>query len=92
MSKFNTLSNIDDYLAPAQDCVVAPILPSKEVEPEEESNKSIKIEIEDDLGAALDPESQKPNIIKSKDQVASITLADCLACSGCVTTAETMLI
>jgi len=35
---------------------------------------------------------QKANIIKEKDSVASITLADCLACSGCVTTAETMLI
>ena len=34
----------------------------------------------------------KPNLIKSQNNVAKITLQDCLACSGCVTTAETILI
>jgi len=36
---------------------------------------------------------EKPNLIKTKtNQTATVTLNDCLACSGCVTTAETILI
>jgi iron only hydrogenase large subunit-like protein len=36
----------------------------------------------------------RADLIKTKEgqDVASITLADCLACSGCVTSAETVLI
>jgi iron only hydrogenase large subunit-like protein len=35
----------------------------------------------------------RPNLIKSgTDKIASVTLQDCLACSGCVTSAETVLI
>lgn len=35
----------------------------------------------------------KPNLIKKNHlQVAKVSLSDCLACSGCITTAETMLI
>lgn len=38
--------------------------------------------------------TQKPDLIKSSgsEKIGSITLADCLACSGCVTSAETVLI
>ena len=49
----------------------------------------IQIEIDDEVEFKG---GQKANIIKEKDSLATITLADCLACSGCVTTAETMLI
>ena len=35
----------------------------------------------------------RPDLIKSNaDKIASVTLQDCLACSGCVTSAETVLI
>jgi iron only hydrogenase large subunit-like protein len=34
----------------------------------------------------------KPKSKDGEDQVASITLSDCLACSGCVTSAETLLL
>jgi iron only hydrogenase large subunit-like protein len=35
----------------------------------------------------------RPDLIKSSgDKIASVTLQDCLACSGCVTSAETVLI
>ncbi len=84
MSDF-TLSNLNDYLEPAQDCVGIPMKP----QPKEES-KSIKIAMENDLEGIEGGE--KADIIKSKGDVATISLADCLACSGCVTTAETMLI
>lgn len=35
----------------------------------------------------------RPNLVKqSEGGTAKVSLTDCLACSGCVTTAETMLI
>lgn len=35
----------------------------------------------------------KPDLIKKNlQQVAKVSLSDCLACSGCITTAETLLI
>ncbi|KAM3136926.1 hypothetical protein pb186bvf_011011 [Paramecium bursaria] len=34
----------------------------------------------------------KPDLIKNQKNVAKVSLQDCLACSGCVTTAETILI
>lgn len=33
-----------------------------------------------------------PDLIKSKNQKAQISLDDCLACNGCITTSETLLI
>ena len=45
---------------------------------------------------AAEPEKKAGSVIKSKsketDTVASIALSDCLACSGCVTSAETVLL
>ncbi len=40
------------------------------------------------------PLLQEPDLIKTKGsaKVASVSLADCLACSGCVTSAETVLL
>lgn len=38
-------------------------------------------------------EKPRPDLIKSDvDKIASVSLQDCLACSGCVTSAETVLI
>ncbi len=47
--------------------------------------------------ATAEPEIQqqprRPDLIKSTTkQTATITLNDCLACSGCITSAETVLI
>lgn len=41
-----------------------------------------------------DPSTKKAkgSVIKEKEEVAAITLSDCLACSGCVTSAETLLL
>merc|ERR1719464_638479 len=45
------------------------------------------------------PQVQKPNLIKSKAsaknpkaEIGQVSLSDCLACSGCVTSAETVLL
>jgi len=51
------------------------------------------------LPVAEVPQVQKPNLIKSKQsgsdpkaQIGQVSLSDCLACSGCVTSAETVLL
>lgn len=74
------LTDLDDYLAPAQDCIVLDASKSK-------AGKA-KLTIEDELGPP-----KKPSLIKQKegDTKASVNLYDCLACSGCVTSSEVVL-
>lgn len=62
------LANIDDYIAPSQQCI-KPMM-----EKAEEPMKQVKAETDKPGGKA------------------TITLNDCLACSGCVTTAESLLV
>lgn len=49
---------------------------------------------EDEWKITSDPGHKiKPDLIKaSEEQTAKVSLSDCLACSGCVTSAETVLI
>ncbi|XP_040296547.1 cytosolic iron-sulfur assembly component 3 [Bufo bufo] len=76
------LTDLDDYIGPSQDCI-------KPVKVEKKPGKgAAKIRIEDDgsyFQIGQDGVSQKL-------EKAKITLNDCLACSGCVTSAETVLI
>ncbi|KAM4025216.1 cytosolic iron-sulfur assembly component 3 [Anomaloglossus baeobatrachus] len=76
------LTDLDDYIGPSQDCI-------KPVKVEKKPGKgAAKIRIEDDgsyFQISQDGASQKL-------EKAKITLNDCLACSGCVTSAETVLI
>ncbi|XP_075035381.1 cytosolic iron-sulfur assembly component 3 [Mixophyes fleayi] len=76
------LTDLDDFIGPSQDCI-------KPVKVEKKTGKgAAKIRIEDDgsyFQINQDGASQKL-------EKAKITLNDCLACSGCVTSAETILI
>ncbi|XP_068605743.1 cytosolic Fe-S cluster assembly factor narfl [Brachionichthys hirsutus] len=76
------LTDLDDFITPSQECV-------KPVKVEKIKGKSVaKIQIEDDgsyVQISQDGEKQKL-------QKAKITLNDCLACSGCITSAESVLI
>ena len=79
------LTDLDDFITPSQEC----IKPVKiEKKPVTSSKAGAKIKIEADgscIEELLDGTSKKlPK--------ASITLADCLACSGCITSAESVLI
>ena len=70
------IADLDDYITPSQNCVV-PIV-------NQEPSKKFQIQLENE-----------PDLIKVKDsstKTAKVTLNDCLACSGCVTSAETILI
>ena len=77
------LTDLDDFISPSQECI-KPVKVEKKV-PSSKGAK-IKIAIDGSYSEELVDGSQK------KLAKASITLADCLACSGCITSAETVLI
>ncbi|KAI7803840.1 cytosolic Fe-S cluster assembly factor narfl [Triplophysa rosa] len=76
------LTDLDDFITPSQECV-------KPVKVEKKQGRSVaKIQIEDDGSYfQVNQDGQKQKLEKAK-----ITLNDCLACSGCITSAESVLI
>lgn len=94
------LTNLDDYIAPSQACVNPFVASRKTSNDGNDKNPSAKISIQLDLSIS-EFETVKPNLIKSKlssihsestQKVATVSLNDCLACSGCITSAESVLI
>ena len=77
------LSDLDDFITPSQECI-KPVKIEKKIT----TSKGAKIKIETD-GSYLE---ELPDGSTKKLEKAKITLADCLACSGCITSAETVLI
>ena len=77
------LTDLDDFITPSQECIKPVEIPKKV-----SSTKGAKIKIESD-GSYLEEFSDGSS--KKLDK-AKITLADCLACSGCITSAESILI
>lgn len=71
------LGDLDDYLTPVNDCVVLPA----------SKPKASIIKKKDKISSAPAAEPST-----SSSTVATISLSDCLACSGCVTSAETVLL
>ncbi|XP_030194303.1 cytosolic Fe-S cluster assembly factor narfl [Gadus morhua] len=76
------LTDLDDFITPSQECV-------KPVKLEKKQGESVaKIQIEDDGSYfQINQDGGKQKLEKAK-----ITLNDCLACSGCITSAESVLI
>ncbi|KAM7372046.1 hypothetical protein PAMP_009242 [Pampus punctatissimus] len=76
------LTDLDDFITPSQECI-------KPVKVEKKQGKSLaKIQIEDDGSyVQVNQDGGKQKLEKAK-----ITLNDCLACSGCITSAESVLI
>eukprot|EP00903_Cladosiphon_okamuranus_P012244 g11483.t1 len=99
------LGDVDDFIAPGQACINPLFTTAEDAKaaaagPEASSGSkggaAMVLELEDD-GGPLDTmvveEAVKPDLIKpSNTQTAKVSLDDCLACSGCVTSAETVLI
>jgi iron only hydrogenase large subunit-like protein len=77
------LTNLDDYIAPSQECI-KPIKFDKTADKFSPTSLSIQ---EDGSYVEIDQQGKATKLEKAK-----ITLNDCLACSGCVTSAETVLI
>ena len=100
------LTDLDDFIAPGQACV-NPLVVGKSKTDDEKSSSSTgaRITLESDFSTSEFGGVQRapllasePNLIRTKggldnsQKVATVSLNDCLACSGCVTTAETVLI
>ncbi|KAH8037923.1 hypothetical protein HPB51_018411 [Rhipicephalus microplus] len=75
------ITDLNDFIGPSQECI-------KPVTVEKRTGRLGSIRIGDDGSYLQVDESGQA----SKLQKAQITLTDCLACSGCVTSAETVLI
>ncbi|XP_005110158.1 cytosolic Fe-S cluster assembly factor narfl [Aplysia californica] len=75
------LTDLDDFITPSQECI-------KPVQIDRTPGKVGKIRVEDD--GSYTEISQSGEEVKLKK--AKITLNDCLACSGCITSAESVLI
>lgn len=75
------LTDLDDFITPSQECV-------KPVKIEKKAGGVAKIQVEDD-GSYYQTNYTGS---KTKLEKAKITLNDCLACSGCITSAESVLI
>jgi len=99
------LSNLDDFIAPSQACV-NPLVSAKLESSADTgsssanaSGKDKRVTLSNDFSKTeFDEVAVQPNLIRTTvgtggaKKVASVSLNDCLACSGCVTSAETMLI
>ncbi|XP_012257068.1 probable cytosolic Fe-S cluster assembly factor GJ13047 isoform X2 [Athalia rosae] len=76
------LTDLDDFITPSLECI-------KPIEiPKSKANTGAKIKIQED-GAYMELNESGAS---EKLQKVEITLADCLACSGCITTAESVLV
>ncbi|CAD6919138.1 unnamed protein product [Tilletia controversa] len=95
-----TLTDLNDFLGPSQACIkpVETIVPEQEQEQQEPGAAATQISIDAD-GAYYEASGSGPGAgegaaprTRTKLETAQISLNDCLACSGCVTSAETVLI
>ncbi|PIK51496.1 hypothetical protein BSL78_11601 [Apostichopus japonicus] len=75
------ITDLDDFITPSQECI-------KPVKIEKKEGKRGAIKIEDDGSYSQIMEDGEEVKLKK----ARITLNDCLACSGCITSAESVLI
>ncbi|VVC25928.1 Iron hydrogenase,Iron hydrogenase, small subunit,Iron hydrogenase, large subunit, C-terminal [Cinara cedri] len=76
------LTDLDDFITPSQECI-------KPVKFEKSSlGTGAKIKIGDDGSYVQESKNGKSEKLKQVE----ISLTDCLACSGCITSAETVLV
>jgi len=92
MSSHVFLSNVDDYLAPSQACV-NPLFSNDKGKEEKKQNENVgsvqpRVRRRGRVRRPTTTNVPKP---QQRDPVKA-SIADCLACSGCVTTAETVLV
>ena len=96
------VNNLDDFISLSQACV-NPFVANRKLD-DESKPVLAKIDLQSDFSITeyekpRESLVQKPSLIKSRistaskgQKVAAVSLNDCLACSGCVTSAETVLI
>uniref|UniRef100_A0A6B2L3G2 Iron hydrogenase large subunit C-terminal domain-containing protein n=1 Tax=Arcella intermedia TaxID=1963864 RepID=A0A6B2L3G2_9EUKA len=77
------ITGLDDFMALEKECVVI----KNDLKPQPVQKREYKIEVNEDGSL-----SELRGGERTKLEATKISLADCLACSGCVTTSETILI
>ncbi|CAM6127308.1 unnamed protein product [Calypogeia fissa] len=77
------LVNLNDYIAPSQSCVVSLSAQKKKTEP---TPLNGVVQLQAKVTSRFD---QTP---RNTDEAVKVTLHDCLACSGCITSAETVML
>ena len=95
----NKLGDLDDFLKPSLECIKpnniginknTAVIDLNDDSTNINSTASASLSL---VTSQAPVEKPRPNLIKSgADKIAKISLTDCLACSGCVTSAETVLI
>lgn len=92
------LSNLDDFIAPSQVCV-NPFVSAKleQDDTKKSSRKHGRVTIETEVSPSdFEDLAFEPSLIRPKAgearKKATVSLNDCLACSGCVTSAEAVLV
>lgn len=88
------INDVNDFIAPSQACVNPFVLESKSTAGDGNPGK---VSIQTDFSVSeFETPAAVPNIIRAtgsaSNAIAKVSLNDCLACSGCVTSAETILI
>eukprot|EP00968_Pinguiococcus_pyrenoidosus_P004701 scaffold302_cov247-Pinguiococcus_pyrenoidosus.AAC.27 len=89
------LGDLDDFLAPSEECV-NPVFRAPSTDSEGLLNVSAINDAELDSEAVDALKLPSDSVVKfsrgdGANQVAKVQLSDCLACSGCLTSAETVL-
>ncbi|ERM95549.1 protein NAR1 isoform X1 [Amborella trichopoda] len=72
------VGDLNDFIAPSQSCIVSLKGYEPASKPERASDKS--------------QDKATPNLSQSPSEPVKVTLHDCLACSGCLTSAETVML
>lgn len=95
------ITGLDDFIGPGQTCIKPSLAPSSRLPakvkgdegsglpPQQDHLKRARIELDDDGMGVVEIGASGE---KNKLETAKITLNDCLACSGCITSAESVLI
>ena len=93
------IANVDDYLTPSQACVNPMFAESTNQKKDEKKQEPTTSNAED---AVVVPRKRRvvrkrllettPNDVVIPSTPAKVSMVDCLACSGCITTAETVLV
>ncbi|KAI0371032.1 iron hydrogenase [Pilatotrama ljubarskyi] len=92
-----TLTDLNDFITPSQACI-KPVEQTNKPEPQDAGAAATQIQV-DSTGAYYEVSAKGPSSAgqsgegsKQKLTTAEISLNDCLACSGCITSAESVLI
>lgn len=84
-----TLTDLNDFITPSQACI-KPVEQTNKQEIPNQSAASTQIHI--DASGSYYEVSKSADTTARKLETAQISLNDCLACSGCITSAESVLI